>query len=60
MHSNAESLKAYKIMSDGTIISKLSNRSLISVRGPDSTKLLQNLTTCDMSYFHEDHPFLAA
>ena len=48
------------LINQGTILSELTNRAIISVRGPDSSKLLQNLTTCDMMNFVDDHPFRAA
>ena len=38
----------------------LDNRGLISVRGPDATTLLQNLTTADMRNLLTGHPTKAA
>ena len=41
-------------MQEGTVISKLSNRSMISIQGPDATAFLQNLITADIKLFEKD------
>ena len=41
----------FGLMQEGTIISKLSNRSMVSVQGPDATALLQNVMTADIRLF---------
>ena len=43
-----------KILNSGQIISQLTNRNVISVRGPDATSFLQNLTTNDMRIFSKE------
>jgi folate-binding Fe-S cluster repair protein YgfZ len=43
----------FGLLQEGTIISKLPSRSLISVRGPDATSFLQGLTTQDMNLFKQ-------
>ena len=50
----------FKILNEGTIISKLTNRSVNSVRGPDATEFLQNLTSQDMRLFANEQPDRAA
>lgn len=48
------------ILEKGTILSKLENRSVISVRGPDASDLLQNLMTQDINLFEKEGPNRAA
>jgi len=40
-------------MREDLIITKLKNRSVISVRGPDATSFLQNIITQDMKSFKD-------
>jgi len=56
----ATQLNNFKILEQGSIISKLTNRSVISIRGRDATSFLQNLTTQDMRLFSKERPDRAA
>jgi folate-binding Fe-S cluster repair protein YgfZ len=49
-----------KLQDSGTVVTHLKNRAVVSVRGPDATDLLQNLTTVDVRNLLEDHPHRAA
>ena len=41
-------------MEYGQILTKLNERSVISIRGPTATTILQNLITQDMKIFKEE------
>lgn len=45
--------KANKALFHDNWVTKLTNRSVISIRGKDATELLQNTSTNDLSLFQE-------
>ena len=49
-----------RLNKDGNIIVPLTQRNIVSVRGPDATKFLQNLTSQDMRIFDNEKPERAA